>query len=169
MHPNRGVQGFLGSNFQFSSCSIKNISISLASLKKFGRQCFNQVPASTCGNGLTEGWEECDCGEDFDDCDNCCFPANHPTAPCTLKPRAQCSPSEGPCCTHDCQIVSKLDEQVCKEESDCGHESVCDGTQAKCPNSRPKQDAAKCDGGSKVRTTFLKDLKASQNKCLSSS
>ena len=82
MHPNKGVQGFLESNYQFSSCSIKNISISLASLKSFGRQCMGQVPASVCGNGLIEAWEECDCGEDYQDCSQAC-------TSCIKKPAGQ--------------------------------------------------------------------------------
>ena len=53
---------------------------------------FFSVPPNVCGNGLLESWEECDCGEDYEDCglDNCCYPANHPTSPCSLKPKAQC-------------------------------------------------------------------------------
>ena len=51
-----------------------------------------KVPQHICGNGILEAWEECDCGEDYEDCalDNCCNPGNHPSAPCSLKPSSQC-------------------------------------------------------------------------------
>ena len=122
MHP-RGVKRFLESNYEFSPCSIANISSALTALGKFQRNClkdgkykwnhdfdykyqitmlddfaiiFNvfsyEVPQHVCGNGILEAWEECDCGEDYEDCalDNCCYPGNHPSAPCSLKPSSQC-------------------------------------------------------------------------------
>ncbi len=50
------------------------------------------VPLSVCGNGVVEGWEECDCGEDESDCtEKCCFPANAKDAkPCSLRNGAEC-------------------------------------------------------------------------------
>ena len=54
--------------------------------------CLKTVPQHICGNGILEAWEECDCGENYEDCalDNCCNPGNHPSAPCSLKPSSQC-------------------------------------------------------------------------------
>ena len=154
MHPNKGVGGYLKSNFQFSPCSVRNISITLASLPRFGRDCLTTPPASVCGNGIIEAWEECDCGGDYETCDEagdaCCFPANHPIAPCTLKPRSQCSPSEGPCCSEDCKVVSKFKELECHAEDDCSYAMTCDGTGAKCPKALPKGDSTPCEGGSKL-------------------
>jgi len=153
MHPKRGVQGFLDTNYQFSACTIKNISITLESLGRHGRNCFlSPPPASVCGNGVIEAWEECDCGKDYQDCaeDSCCHPGNHPTAPCTLKPRAQCSPSEGPCCTKDCKVISRHEEKVCREESECSYEGICDGTSARCLQSSHKPDSIPCENDSKM-------------------
>ena len=91
--------------------------------------------------------------------DNCCYPANHPTAPCTLKGRAQCSPSEGPCCTPDCKIVSRFDRQTCHPDSECSYEAVCDGKTSKCPTPDPKQDSTPCESGSKVpKTAYYVEL-----------
>ena len=61
-------------------------------MQNFKHGQFFSVPASVCGNGLVEGWEECDCGEDEAECsmDKCCFPANHPDNACQRKPNAVC-------------------------------------------------------------------------------
>ena len=63
-------------------------------IKHIITQLLPKVSANICGNGLIEAWEECDCGEDYDDCifDNCCLPASHPdiSTRCTRKPKADC-------------------------------------------------------------------------------
>ena len=47
------------------------------------------VPASTCGNGIVEAWEECDCGEDGE-C-GCCYPLDAPEDKgCQLRKDAEC-------------------------------------------------------------------------------
>lgn len=60
----------------------------------FGLNLLNllSVPASVCGNGLVEAWEECDCGSDETECstDKCCYPADHPDNACQRKPKAVC-------------------------------------------------------------------------------
>ena len=86
------------------------------------------------------------------DCANdaCCYPANHPDRPCTLKPRAQCSPSEGPCCTPECKIVPEHQGQVCQEDRECSYPAKCDGHSAKCPIASPKEDSIPCEDESKV-------------------
>ena len=47
------------------------------------------VPASTCGNGIVEAWEECDRGEDGE-C-RCCYPLDAPEDKgCQLRKDAEC-------------------------------------------------------------------------------
>jgi hypothetical protein len=42
MHPMGGLNGFLDTNYQFSDCSIKNISLTMAALKTLSRNCLQQ-------------------------------------------------------------------------------------------------------------------------------
>lgn len=152
MHPRGGLNGFLDNNYQFSECSIKNISITMASLETFDRNCLLQVPASICGNGLVEAWEECDCGANDEECqpDKCCYPSNHPEFGCQRKQKAHCSPSEGGCCTDDCKLVPKSAELECAQESECNYEAFCDGTQSACPIQNPKSNSNTCRQGTMI-------------------
>ncbi|XP_016058521.1 PREDICTED: disintegrin and metalloproteinase domain-containing protein 1a-like [Miniopterus natalensis] len=88
----------------------------------------------TCGNGVVEGKEQCDCGPD---CANnrCCDRA------CRLKDSAKCIP--GPCCNIDCKIEAKGTN--CRPAiDDCDLPEYCDGTSAECPADSYKQDGTSC-------------------------
>ena len=44
-----------------------------------------------------------------------------------LRPGASCSPSQGPCCKGDCNIVSESEGLECKAGQDCTYGSLCNG------------------------------------------
>ena len=60
------------------------------------------------------------------------------------------SPSEGRCCTDECNVVPADEKLVCVEDSDCRYSTTCDGSQARCPRQEYKGNSVSCDGGSKV-------------------
>ena len=99
-----------------------------------------------CGNGVVEEGEQCDCGWEEDCEEDCCWPqrTDHPAneKPCTLKPKRDCSPSQGPCCTNTCQF--KLGDK-CLDDNGCREESFCDGTTPSCPLSEVKPNKTVCN------------------------
>lgn len=145
------TQGHQPNNQRFSPCSIRNISAVLSAILR-GEQkenCFQEDEGPFCGNKIVEGDEECDCGYEEQECmEDCCYPREHQGKGCTRKPRAICSPSQGPCCTNKCDYESK--EKLCKLESDCTELSYCDGKQASCPNPVHKRNKTECNNGTQV-------------------
>ncbi|XP_020033511.2 disintegrin and metalloproteinase domain-containing protein 1-like [Castor canadensis] len=90
--------------------------------------------ASTCGNGVVEDSEQCDCGSA---CDGhpCCEPT------CTLKVHAYCS--DGLCC-HQCNFRRK--GVLCRPAQDeCDLPEYCEGSSEECPADSYKQDGTVCD------------------------
>mmetsp|Transcript_31100 Transcript_31100/g.49789 ORF Transcript_31100/g.49789 Transcript_31100/m.49789 type:complete len:983 (-) Transcript_31100:2126-5074(-) len=86
--------------------------------------------SATCGNGMREAGEECDCG--LDDCtgvDPCCNGAT-----CKFVEGAVCS-SNDPCCNDQCSIVPKTQSKVCRAsvDSECDIPETCDGVSPQCP------------------------------------
>uniref|UniRef100_G3UBQ8 Uncharacterized protein n=1 Tax=Loxodonta africana TaxID=9785 RepID=G3UBQ8_LOXAF len=80
---------------------------------------------ASCGNGVVEDMEECDCGP------NC---ATHPCCDptCRLKPEAQCS--NGLCCS-SCKFKAK--GTPCRHiQGDCDLPEYCDGKSETCPRKR---------------------------------
>lgn len=145
------TQGHQLNNQRFSPCSIRNISAVLSAILR-GEQkenCFQEDEGPFCGNKIVEGDEECDCGYEEQECmEVCCYPREHTGKGCTRKPRAICSPSQGPCCTDTCNFESK--EKLCKLESDCTELSFCDGRQASCPEPVHKRNKTECNNGTQV-------------------
>uniref|UniRef100_A0A2K5QGW2 Fertilin alpha-I n=1 Tax=Cebus imitator TaxID=2715852 RepID=A0A2K5QGW2_CEBIM len=89
---------------------------------------------STCGNGVVEDTEQCDCGSACH-LDPCCDPT------CTLKENAECS--HGLCCL-DCAFRRK--GFLCRPTQDeCDLPEYCDGSSAECPADSYKQDGTLCD------------------------
>ncbi|KAF6722614.1 Disintegrin and metalloproteinase domain-containing protein 10 [Oryzias melastigma] len=141
----RATRGNKHNNNKFSDCSIQSISSVLA--KKRGI-CFVESGEPSCGNGLVEEGEECDCG--YDECnDPCCYSANEEKGKrCTIKPGAECSPSQGPCCSNECKF--KNSNTSCRLASDCALQSFCGGNSALCPESRPKTDSTTCNSNTQI-------------------
>ncbi|XP_053166347.1 disintegrin and metalloproteinase domain-containing protein 29-like isoform X2 [Hemicordylus capensis] len=89
----------------------------------------------TCGNGIVEGDEECDCGR-TEACrkNGCCLES------CTLKTGTECL--RGPCCDK-CQFAQE--GRVCREPaSECDLPEYCSGTSEECPSDMYIQDGMPC-------------------------
>ncbi|XP_016005212.2 disintegrin and metalloproteinase domain-containing protein 1a-like [Rousettus aegyptiacus] len=90
---------------------------------------------AVCGNGVVEDGEQCDCGTE---CQNspCC------DSTCMLAANAKCS--SGPCCRATCEF--ELQGVLCRPAlGECDLPEYCDGSSAKCPIDRYKQDGTSCD------------------------
>lgn len=102
--------------------------------------------ASLCGNGVVEEGEECDCGWEEDCHDQCCYPQRRypppDERPCHLTPRSACSPSQGPCCTANCQV--KFGDK-CRDDNGCRDASFCNGRGPQCPPSINKPNKTICN------------------------
>uniref|UniRef100_A0A671VJI1 ADAM10 endopeptidase n=1 Tax=Sparus aurata TaxID=8175 RepID=A0A671VJI1_SPAAU len=131
-------------NDKFSPCSVKHIS-KILNLKK--DDCFVVSDQPICGNQIVEEGEECDVGQN--DADLCCFSAKQPVGvQCRLKPGKVCSPSQGLCCSQDCQF--KPVDQTCDEETDCQKASLCSGVSPLCPEPSAKENLTVCSQGTRV-------------------
>uniref|UniRef100_A0A4W4GP84 Disintegrin and metalloproteinase domain-containing protein 10 n=1 Tax=Electrophorus electricus TaxID=8005 RepID=A0A4W4GP84_ELEEL len=136
----RATSGDKFNNNKFSICSIRNIS---QVLDRKRNSCFVESGQPICGNGLVESGEQCDCGYAEQCSDKCCFSASEPEGTkCKLKPGNQCSPSQGPCCTSECNF--KEPKEKCREESECALQGLCNGVSALCPTSTPKENFTAC-------------------------
>ena len=65
------------------------------------------------------------------------------------------SPSEGPCCTAECEFASEGLE--CSEATECKHATNCTGKRTTCPIALHKSDSSTCEDGSKVSFLCQKD------------
>ncbi|KAL5283829.1 hypothetical protein ACFFRR_006237 [Megaselia abdita] len=142
----RATSGDKRNNNKFSPCSLKSIEPVLNAKARSPKGCFTEPQTSICGNGVVEPGEQCDCGWEEDCKDTCCFPmSRHPRIdekPCTLTPRAMCSPSQGPCCTTDCKL--KFGDK-CRDDNGCRDPSFCDGRMPQCPPSVNKPNKTICN------------------------
>lgn len=126
---------------KFSKCSLDFISKTLTYTEY--THCFtDDKKLPFCGNGIMDPGEECDCGEDCR-LDHCCHPHNSSNGlRCTLKPGAQCSVSQGPCChSVKCQFINQSEQFPCQNEQPCMAQLLCHGEAygAKCPPPKPHQ------------------------------
>lgn len=142
----RATSGDKKNNNKFSPCSLKSINPVLNYKARSAKGCFTEPKEAICGNGVVEEGEECDCGWEEDCRDQCCFPMRrYPPVdepPCRLTPRSLCSPSQGPCCTSDCQV--KFGDK-CRDDNGCRDESFCNGREPQCPPSINKPNKTICN------------------------
>nr|CAG4640693.1 EOG090X02I4 [Eulimnadia texana] len=148
-------------NSKFSTCSVGNISSVLDSIYEGKKKnCFTDWKGAFCGNKIVEEGEECDCGYDDAECEEkCCYPRivteedrkRDPNAQgCKRRPGAQCSPSEGQCCSSQCTFISLSARQQCKEDGECSGASFCNGQTPRCPPAPNKPNGTECNGKTKV-------------------
>lgn len=135
------LHGDRPNNVKFSSCSKKLIAkvlrrVLLTSLMERNSRrsnCLKGLDEKTCGNGIIEGDEECDCGFESD-CladSKCCYPRysirtdiKYDKKSCQLKPNSNCSLSQGKCCDpNTCQF--KVEGSLCEEETACSYKAEC--------------------------------------------
>ncbi|XP_050082239.1 uncharacterized protein LOC126569301 [Anopheles aquasalis] len=142
----RATSGDKRNNNRFSPCSLKAIEPVLNAKARSAKGCFTEPQEAICGNGVVEPGEQCDCGWEEDCKDSCCYPmSRHPRfdqKPCTLTPKAQCSPSQGPCCTLECTL--KYGDK-CRDDNGCRDPAYCDGTMPVCPPSINKPNKTICN------------------------
>uniref|UniRef100_A0A182N6K7 Disintegrin domain-containing protein n=1 Tax=Anopheles dirus TaxID=7168 RepID=A0A182N6K7_9DIPT len=142
----RATSGDKRNNNRFSPCSLKAIEPVLNAKARSAKGCFTEPQEAICGNGVVEPGEQCDCGWEEDCKDSCCYPmSRHPRfdqKPCTLTPKAQCSPSQGPCCTLECTL--KLGDK-CRDDNGCRDPAYCDGQMPVCPSSVNKPNKTICN------------------------
>ncbi|XP_071444050.1 disintegrin and metalloproteinase domain-containing protein 10 [Hetaerina americana] len=142
----RATSGDKKNNNKFSPCSLKSIDPVLNAKARNVKGCFTEPQAALCGNGVVEAGEECDCGWEEDCRDTCCFPMRtYPPPdepPCRLTPRSVCSPSQGPCCTTNCQL--RFGDK-CRDDNGCRDSSYCNGRGPHCPLSTNKPNKTICN------------------------
>jgi len=113
--------------FKFSECSFKQFQ---HWMEQGSALCLLNRPSEvgifgTCGNGVIDDNEDCDCGSETS-CESnpCCSPIT-----CKLKIDAECS--SGPCC-ENCKLKPK--GIPCRQAvGDCDLDEVCTGDSGECP------------------------------------
>ena len=131
MNPNQNV-----ATNDFSPGTIQDVCNTLPSfncLKSVNN--ISSFSENTCGNGIVEGNEECDCG-DLCAQDKCC------TSDCKLTTNSKCSDKNQACC-NNCQY--KPQNSICRmKESSCDVAEVCSGTNGNCPVDVFVPDGTSC-------------------------
>nr|XP_056715081.1 disintegrin and metalloproteinase domain-containing protein 9-like [Euleptes europaea] len=132
-------QGPSGENPLFSNCSARSYFHIIWSRKA---QCLNNIPDNSrlfaqrsCGNGIVEEGEECDCG-DKEPCkkDMCC------QEDCTKAKGALCTTE---LCCRECGVAPK--GTLCREATgECDLPEYCSGKTVECPPDIVVQDGSPC-------------------------
>ncbi|KAK5944531.1 hypothetical protein PMZ80_003813 [Knufia obscura] len=132
---------------KFSPCSVGNICSALGrnsvqSTCLTNNRDVTTITGQSCGNGIVEGDEDCDCGGP-DGCagNACCNPMT-----CKFNTNAVCDPTNEGCCTTQCQFASA--NTVCRASTgECDPQETCSGTNATCPPDTTEKDGNSCGNG----------------------
>ncbi|CAB11504.1 spore wall assembly ADAM family peptidase Mde10 [Schizosaccharomyces pombe] len=128
-------------NLRFSDCSILQLH-SLVEKKYVSLSCLSKpseksvLRLGTCGNGIVEDGEECDCGED---CENnpCCDGKT-----CKLTKGSLCDDQQDACC-YQCHF--KNAGTLCRQSTNpCDKPEFCTGISSKCPVDENWDDGRIC-------------------------
>ncbi|ESO12596.1 hypothetical protein HELRODRAFT_105422 [Helobdella robusta] len=125
---------------KFSSCSLNDLANNWS---KGYDLCLWNIPdinaSTSCGNGVVEDGETCDCGGLPSDM---CNPSCCNAATCQLFSPYQCA--SGFCCDlSTCKVYQA--NTVCRGASDtCDLQELCDGKSAYCPEDTYKHDGTQC-------------------------
>ena len=126
---------------QWSDCSVNRFGEEFERHRYdlcLGNQPSHSVGQTECGNGILEENEVCDCGSPSECIDPYC---NVNT--CQLIAGADCSLSQGPCCTDQCQIASA--STICRQPiSNCDYVELCTGNSVQCPEDQHYLDGGHC-------------------------
>ena len=143
------LHGDLSHGFMFSRCSRESMHTVLTSALS---SCFKARASMSCGNGVVDPGEECDCGDTYTcaSIDKCCTPRSlHPNAEnqtwCHLHFQAVCSPRVSRCCTDGCAVAEA--GVTCREATDCAGASTCNGNTSSCPAPQLAVEGTRCAGG----------------------
>lgn len=128
---------------QFSPCTIGNICSGM-STNSVNTQCLSNnknvvtITGQSCGNGIVEEGEECDCGgQEGCGTDQCCDPST-----CKFKGNAVCDDANEDCC-HGCQFATG--GSVCRPSTgDCDPAETCSGNSPTCPPDTTAPDGQSC-------------------------
>ncbi|OAL50037.1 hypothetical protein IQ07DRAFT_44973 [Pyrenochaeta sp. DS3sAY3a] len=131
---------------RFSACSIGNICSAMGrnSVKSScltNNRDVTTVTGQTCGNGIVEGDEQCDCGGATGCGENaCCDPDT-----CRFRNNAVCDDSNEDCC-RNCQFASA--STVCRASvGECDPQETCTGSSPYCPEDQNRPDGTGCGNG----------------------
>lgn len=133
----------------FSPCTIGQVCTNIGQ-KTISSSCLttNQnvklEGAATCGNGIVEEGEECDCGGTAG-CGNntCCNPTT-----CQFTAGSVCDSEISACCTSNCQYASS--DTICRPSTGfCDPAETCTGFNGSCPADTFTKNGQSCGTGLK--------------------
>ncbi|XP_067125806.1 disintegrin and metalloproteinase domain-containing protein 10-like [Centruroides vittatus] len=129
-------------NWKFSPCCLRSMNRRL----KDKNICLKEDNLPSCGNGILEEGEACDCNPLVDDCkgiQKCCT-LTHSSPKCSLEYEKVCSPGKGMCCDQSCSFVQNMANKSCYSNEICFNgTSVCDGSSPFCPG-KVEPDGTSC-------------------------
>ena len=137
MNPNQNV-----ATDDFSPGTILDVCNTIPSFKCMKSSMnITTFKTNTCGNGIVDPGEECDCG-DLCDVNKCC------NSQCKFTTGSVCSDTNQGCC-NNCQFSPA--NSVCRlKESICDVEEQCNGNSGDCPTDVYGADGTSCtDNGFK--------------------